>query len=251
LDLIFNMLNDFGGQPIFLPGNNDWKEYGGKGIARQEKYIESTLNKHIEEEDDWGNYFLPDHGCPGSEVVEINDKLVIILIDSHWWLMNWDEEPNVNSDCHVKNRQSFALELASTIKDHKNKNIVFASHHPFKSSGQHGGKFSLKNHLFPFTTETNKAYIPLPGLGSIYLFLRQSGILKQDISNANYRALVKTSLDAAKGNGEYIFVSGHDHSLQYLQDDGQHFIVSGAGTSATPTAKKKGNTLQLWKRGIF
>ncbi|MEM8889339.1 MAG: metallophosphoesterase [Bacteroidota bacterium] len=40
----------------------------------------------------------------------------------------------------------------------------------------------------------------------------------------------------AQKYGSFIFVSGHEHSLQYHQDKGQHFIVSGAGSKATATA---------------
>jgi len=239
LDAQMAVLENFKGQPIFISGNKDWKRYGVKGLLRQEKYIETALNKTIEDEDKWNNYFLPNRGCPGPEVVEINEKLVVIVIDSHWWLLDWDENPNVNSDCEVKSRAAFGVVLAATIKDHKNKNIVFATHHSFESTGPHGGKFSLKNHLFPFTTASDKAYVPLPGVGSLFLLLRQAGIFKQDLSNSNYRDFRKAILTPAEAKGEYIFVSGHDNSLQYLQDGKQHFVVSGAGSKSTPTAKSK------------
>ena len=142
LNAQLDILTNFNGHPIFLPGNQDWKRYGVKGLKRQEKYIESALNKGKEEEfedEDWHSYFLPDGGCAGPEVIEISDDLVIIIIDSQWWLLNWDEEPNVNEGCHVKSREEFALLMESTIKDHKKKNIVFASHHSFKSVGPRGG----------------------------------------------------------------------------------------------------------------
>ena len=118
LDKQIALLVDFPGRSIFMPGNRDWNRYGLKGVKRQEKYIESKLNKGIEEEDDWNNYFLPDNACPGPEIVEINKDLVIIIIDSEWWLRDWDEEPNVNDGCEVKNREAFALLVEAAIKDH-------------------------------------------------------------------------------------------------------------------------------------
>lgn len=239
LDAQLEILKDYKGNVIFIPGNKDWKNYGLKGIKRQEKYIEKKLNKSIDDDDLWKNNFLPDHGCPGPEVVEINDKLVIIVIDSHWWLMDWDDNPNLNSGCEVKSRETFELLLAATIKDHKNKNIVFASHHPFKSNGPHGGNFSLKNHLFPFTTASDNAYIPLPVIGTGYLFLRQAGIFKQDISNSHYQEFKRMVMKVALGNGEIIFASGHDNSLQYHKDKRHHYIVSGAGSNNTVAKKKR------------
>ncbi|MFK7776473.1 MAG: BamA/TamA family outer membrane protein [Saprospiraceae bacterium] len=239
LDAQLEILKNYEGDIIFMPGNRDWKKYGLKGLKRQEKYIEKKLNKSIDDDDLWANNFLPDHGCPGPEVVEINDKLVIIIIDSHWWLMDWDDNPNLNSGCEVKSRETFELLLAATIKDHKNKNIVFASHHPFKSNGPHGGRFSLKNHIFPFTTASDNAYIPLPVIGTAYLFLRQAGIFKQDISNSHYQEFKRMVMKAATGNGEIIFASGHDNSLQYFQDQQHHYVVSGSGSNKTATKTKK------------
>ena len=233
-----SVLENYKGQPIFLPGNQDWKKYGQKGVKRQEKYIESMLNKGIEDEDDWNNYFLPNQGCPGPDVIEINEQLVIIVIDSQWWLKDWEEQPNINAGCDVKSREAFALELEATIKDHKNKNIVFAAHHSFRSVGPHGGKFSAKNHLFPMTTDVEKGYMPLPGVGSLFLFLRSAGILPQDEANTHYKTLKQAALKPARDNGEFIFVSGHDNSLQYLKSRGQHFVVSGSGAKRTATSKK-------------
>jgi len=238
LNTQLNILKNYTGQPIFLPGNQDWNKYGQKGIKRQEKYIEATLNKGIEDDDDWNNYFLPDDGCPGPDVIEINDQLVIIVIDSQWWLKDWEEQPNINAGCDVKTREAFALELESTIKDHKNKNIVFAAHHSFRSVGPHGGNFSAKNHLFPLTTDYDKGYMPLPVLGSVFLFLRSAGIFSQDDANTHYKELKKAITKPARENGEFIFVSGHDNSLQYLKYRDQHYVISGSGAKTTATAKK-------------
>lgn len=239
LDAQLKILKKYKGNIIFIPGNKDWKNKGLKGLKRQEKYIEKELNKSIEEEDNWRNYFLPDNGCPGPEVVEINDKLVIIVIDSQWWLMDWDDNPNINSGCEVKSRATFDLLLKSIIKDHRGKNIVFASHHPFESSGPHGGRFSFKNHIFPFTTASDNAYIPLPVIGSGYLLLRQAGMLKQDMSNRQYQDFIRTVMKASPSEEAIIFASAHDHSLQYAKDKGHHFIVSGAGSDASHVRKKK------------
>ena len=250
LDQQIDILSNFKGKPIFLPGNRDWGHYGRKGLNRQEEYIESTLNKAIEEEDNWNNYFIPDNGCPGPEVIEVNDDLVIIVIDSQWWLLNWDLEPNVNAGCHIKSREEFSLLLEATIKDHRNKNIVFASHHCFNSVGPHGGHFTFGNHLFPFTTVSENAYVPLPVVGSLYLFLRSAGILPQDEANVHYKKLKDLTLDFASANGEYIFVSGHEHSLQYLKHKGQHFVVSGSGAKKTATAKSQKATFSYGEHGF-
>ncbi len=50
-----NILKNYKGRPIFIPGNQDWQMTGRKGLHRQEKFIESALNKGIEDDDEWGN----------------------------------------------------------------------------------------------------------------------------------------------------------------------------------------------------
>ena len=35
---------------------------------------------------------------------------------------------------------------------------------------------------------------------------------------------------------DVIFVSGHEHTLQYLEDEGHHFVISGSGSKTNPVA---------------
>ncbi|MEM6805822.1 MAG: metallophosphoesterase, partial [Bacteroidota bacterium] len=236
LDAQLRILQNYKGRPIFIPGNHDWERYRLKGLHRQEKYIESQLNQGIEDEEDWTNYFMPDRGCPGPEIIEVNDKLVILLIDTEWWLMNWNLEPNINEGCGISNREELSELIEDAIKKHRNKNIIIATHHPMRTTGPHGGKFTLKEHIFPITMASKDFYLPLPILGSLVIGIRNSGVIRQDINHKNYRKLEKALVGIAQKYGSFIFVSGHEHSLQYHQDKGQHFIVSGAGSKATATA---------------
>jgi len=52
LDAQLAILKNYDGRIIFLPGADDWKKYGLKGIKRQEKYIEKKLNKGIEDDEE-------------------------------------------------------------------------------------------------------------------------------------------------------------------------------------------------------
>ncbi|MDA0714236.1 MAG: hypothetical protein O2867_09045 [Bacteroidetes bacterium] len=61
--------------------------------------------------------------------------------------------------------------------------MVVVGHHPLKSNGEHGGRFTLKDHIFPLTAKFPNAYIPLPGLGSIYPLYRSMLGDKQDIQH--------------------------------------------------------------------
>ena len=251
LNTQLDILSEFKGQAIFIPGHTDWAKYGLKGLKRQEKYIQSALNKADQAEDDWADYFLPHSGCPGPEVVEINEQLVLIIIDSEWWITDWNKESAINNGCEVKTRAAFALLLEKAIKDNKNKNIVIASHHPIQTYGEHGGKYTLKDHLFPLTAVSENLYLPLPLVGTLSSFIRSTGgFSRQDLANRNYKSFRKAVLHAVEGKGEFIFVGGHEKSLQYIQEKGQHIIVSGAGTKKTATTKPTNAPFTYGKNGF-
>lgn len=236
-------VNGFKGQVLFIAGNHDW----GSGLAgrkRQEHYVEEYLNTQKGMKDDdakgWKNYFLPDDGCPGPEVLDINDKLVLVLIDSQWWLTDWDTEPGINDGCEIKSRGHFAFAMETILRKNRSKNVVVALHHPPYTNGPHGGKFNFKQHLFPLTDLNPDLFIPLPVLGTLAVAARTYVGSRQDMANGEYKGLINAVLKGAQKNGSYIFASGHEHALQYLENDSQHFIVSGSGSKVSPVSLGKG-----------
>src|SRR5690606_21991168 len=85
------------GRTIFIPGNHDWYSDGLKGLRRQEKHVDNILGK---------NSFLPEDGCP-LEREKINDEVALLLIDSQWFIEDWDKHPTMNDDCDIKTREQF------------------------------------------------------------------------------------------------------------------------------------------------
>lgn len=241
LDAQLATLKDFKGKPMFIPGNHDWRYYGLKGIRRQEKYIEKRLNAGIVNEDDWGNYFLPDNGCSGPELVELSENVVVIIIDSQWYVSDWDTEPEINDGCDVKSRKVFRFELEEMLRKYKRKNVVLAMHHPLYSHGPHGGYFTIKQHIFPLTDLNEGAYVPLPIIGSLAAFLRGAVGTRTDLAHHKYKALKDDVLFGAKKNGRFIIASGHEHTLQYIEQDNQYQIVSGSGSNKSPAKVGKGS----------
>lgn len=253
LDVQLEMLKDFEGKVMFVPGNHDWFKYGLKGIQRQEKYLEKHLNAQRGVEDDeseeWQDYFLPSNGCGDPEIVEINDQLVVVLIDSQWWLENWDTNQEINDGCDIKSRSFFKFQFEEALRKYRNRNVVVAMHHPLYSNGPHGGYFTVKEHFFPLTPLVDELYLPMPIFGSaIALFRRFVGV-PHDLANAKYKSMRKDLLAGATKNGSYIFASGHEHNLQYIQKDRQHFIISGAGSKTNPTRVGDGGEFGYGKIG--
>ncbi len=237
-------------RPIFMPGNHDWRTYGLKGLRRQEDYVEEYLNDEVDDPDDWENYFLPDRGCGGPQLVEINDQLVVIVLDSQWWLLDWNKEPRINDGCEAKSRKVFTFLFEEMLRKHRHKNVVIALHHPPYSNGTHGGFYTARQHLFPLTDINENLMIPIPFIGTIASLYRGMVGSKQDIAHTDYKELRTVLISAARKNGSFIFASGHEHNLQLFKLHKQAYIVSGSGSKTGPTRLGNGAEFAYGRKGL-
>ena len=64
-------------------------------------------------------------------------------------------------------------------------------------------------------------------------------VLPQDKENKKYQRLTKTLLAGVNANRNVIFVSGHEHKLQYLESGNHKFIVSGSGSKTSAVGMGK------------
>ncbi|WP_027394621.1 metallophosphoesterase [Aquimarina latercula] len=231
LDVQIEAVKNFEGQVFFIPGNHDWYNEGLKGLERQEKYFEKKLKDK--------KVFRPSKGC-ALESIEITDDIQLIILDSQWYLEDWDKHPTINDNCpEIKTREAMFLEVESEFKKNQDKTIVFALHHPLYTNGVHGGKYAPIKHLYP-----SQKKIPLPVLGSLAMQIRTSGAIStQDNQNKQYKSLVRRLETLARGVERIIFTSGHEHSLQYIEHKGIKQIVSGAGA--------KNSFAKLNNNGLF
>lgn len=224
-----DILNTFKGNVFFIPGNHDWTKEGGvESIRQQEKLVQDYLDR--------GDTYIPDRGCSGPEVKDLSDNTVLMAINSQWYLENWDNEKGINEDCEFRTRELFLRRLADKLKDNRHKNVILALHHPLYSNGRYGGHYTAKEHLFPLTTIDSKLWIPLPIIGSIYAFLNSAIGSPQELVHPKYQALKTSILNQVDNYSNVLFVSGHEHSLQFFEDEEQDFIVSGSGAKQEPVA---------------
>ncbi|RAR46482.1 calcineurin-like phosphoesterase family protein [Flavobacterium lacus] len=216
ITLQLEIAKNFKGKTIFIPGNHDW--YNGlKGLNEQEKFVATYLNEK--------KAFLPRKGC-ALETVKINDQIGLIVVDSEWFLQDWDKHPTLNDDCDIRTRLEFFDELKSEINKNQNKFTILAIHHPLMSHGPHGGVFSAKKHLYPINNT-----IPLPLIGSFINLLRKTtGASPQDLQNKVYRDLINNIKPMIQNRNNVLVVSGHEHNLQYIENDGIKQVISGAAS---------------------
>ncbi|MEO6131407.1 MAG: hypothetical protein ABIQ02_06135, partial [Saprospiraceae bacterium] len=57
--------------------------------------------------------------------------------------------------------------------------------------------------------------------------------------NHRYKSLREDVLNGLDPNSSLIFLAGHEHCLQYITKNGNHFLVSGSGSKQTPIANNR------------
>lgn len=227
-----------------IPGNHDWQKSGPQGwdrIKRQAAWVDSLNRDNI--------FFFPKGGCPGPEEININDSLILVILDTQWWLHPF-EKPGVDDNCNCRTEDDVIYALKDIAYRNRNKRIIFTSHQPMRSYGIHGGYYTLKQHVFPFTEMSDNAYIPLPVLGSLYPLVRGKFGNIQDLTHPEYRSMVKRIEDAMSVAPDVIYAGGHDHALQLIQEGSRNYIVSGSGINRERVKKGKNAAYVSDQRGF-
>ncbi len=199
----------FPGTVLVTPGNHDWKA-GIQGLIRQEKD-------------------LPHYPAPGQIGPALVQKTpyLFVFIDSELYIQTKGREfPWFTLD-------SIWHQAADSLR------LILILHHPPITVGAHGGRFPLVAHLFPLRVLSRYAYIPLPGLGSLFILLRRAAQHPTDLNYPAYQALADSlKARAQRSTRPVVFLSGHDHNLQLHQYGQGTFIVSGSGCKTEPVARK-------------
>ncbi len=223
------------GAPVyFIPGNHDWDRSGPEGLAR----IKSQW-AFLEEQGDSLLKLVPRNGCPDPVAIPLTDSLTIVAFDSEWWLFPYSKV-NPEAECDCKTNADIVSRLQQLADKNRHNVVLLASHHPFQTYGVHGGRFTLKDHIFPLTAVNKNLYIPLPGIGSLYPFLRSTFSNPEDVKHPLYRNMIR-SVDGAFGRfPNLLHVSGHEHGLQFIKNT-QVQIVSGAGAKRSNARKGMGS----------
>ncbi|WP_121667960.1 metallophosphoesterase [Mesonia aquimarina] len=222
IDAQLDALENFDGEVLFIPGNHDWYANGIDGVEDQAEYIKSKLK-------DKENIWDPVPGC-GLAIRDITDDITMIIIDSQWYLEDWDTNPTINDNCpERKTREAVFTEIETELKKSQNKTVVIAMHHPMYTNGVHGGNYHFDRHLYP-----SQRKLPMPILGSLAMLIRTTGgVSIQDKQNERYKSLVRRLETLSSNYHRVVYISGHEHNLQYVEHDSIRQIVSGSGSKAS------------------
>ena len=79
-----------------------------------------------------------------------------------------------------------------------------------------------------------------------YIFNRMRlRISEQDVYHPLYKTYRNKLEEALQTKGSSIVASGHEHTLQLIEKNDQHFIVSGAGTKKNKVAMGSGSKFSI------
>ncbi|MCD6062832.1 MAG: hypothetical protein K0R82_743 [Flavipsychrobacter sp.] len=235
IDYQINLVKGKKAKAYIVPGNHDWmngKIGGYQQAVNQVNYINGLGLPNVQA---W-----PLDGCPGPVLSEIDDKVIIVFGDSQWFLHVHDK-PGPGSSCAAKTIDEFNTELNEIIYSHPNQLLIFAVHHPFYTSGPHGGGYTWEDHIFPFRAISKSLYIPLPIIGSAYPIARGYFGNLQDIYHPLYRNMINEIEATLKKHPNPVHVSGHEHALQLNIKDSIPYIVSGSGAKLNIIPRGKHN----------
>ncbi|MES1198244.1 MAG: BamA/TamA family outer membrane protein [Chitinophagaceae bacterium] len=205
LDYQLSLVQGKNAKAFFIPGNHEWKNGKAGGLAQvqnESQYINKLLLSNVQA--------LPGNGCPGPVEVQLGDKVVLVFMDSQWWLQQ-GEKTGLESDCDFKTDDEVITALKDIIGSYPDKLILLAMHHPVYSHGKDGGYFTVK---------------------------------------LRYKDMISQVEDVLKLHPNVIHASGHDHSLQFLQQDSVSYIVSGAGSATTKVEKGKNSLFAKSENGF-
>ncbi|MDB5020796.1 MAG: hypothetical protein JWQ28_1923 [Pedobacter sp.] len=217
----------------FLPGNHDWDRSGPEGLQKVK-----AAWKFISNQSDSGLRMLPPNGCPDPQEIKVSADLTIIVFDSEWWLFP-HEKGNKDAGCTCGTTEDVVKEFGRIFNNNKGKVILLASHHPFMSYGNHGGHFTLMQHLFPFRGLSKVLYVPVPLLGSLYAIAKTLIPAREDLRHPAYRTMIRKIDSVFAGYKNLIHVAGHEHGLQFIEKGRGYQVVSGSGAKQSNVVQGK------------
>lgn len=242
LRLIAESVQNFAGQVFVVPGDRDWN--GPESVRRQEAMLEELLRRD--------DVFIPGDARPGPVVLELTDTLVLIGLDTAWWL---EDDPKPIGDAgdvgedegkyEIANSGDIIFSVEDALTEYDDENVLIVGHHPFRSNGPHGGQFTLGRHL-----------LPAPILGSVYPLFRQFAGTSQDLAHPEYRAYRTALDDILLHRDRVVYASSHEHSLQAFPFDenvrySQHYLISGSAARSEPVAAGRGASVAASDRGFM
>lgn len=231
-------LADSTGLPVYLaPGNHDWDRQGPDGWAAVQRAT-LWLADYARERGVVVRQ-LPEHGCPGPDVVYLGDRFRIVFLDSQWWLHPYARPgrsteadrtrlPEPGITCPTETAEAVTDSLRSLFAASMPAVDLLVAHHPFVSTGEHGGRHPWIQYLLPLVPTPLASWAWLP-IGWIYPVGRRLRAHPQDQTSRIHRAMREAIEGTFSPTRPLIYAAGHEHVLEVLRRGPRYYLVSGSG----------------------
>ena len=197
---LLNLIDGFKGNIVFTPGYNEWQDDAPDNIDDLESFLQDNSR----------GKFWPNDGCP-IESESLSDEVQLIMIDSQWYIEDWDDHPYINNKCEIKTRTQFREAFNDELEDNQRKTVLVAVHHPVMTQTKIG------------------------------FFEKMIGASSQTRRNPQLKELMGTLEALARQYNDVIFLSGNDQNLQYVQDDNVEQIIAGVTENPAKAKPEKDN----------
>lgn len=224
----FLPMREAGAPVYFIPGNHDWDRMSKRGLEKiraQGAFLEAQKDSLLQ--------LVPKNGCPDPVEIQVSENTVIITFDSEWFVFT-HARSSADITCACTTEKQVFARIKDLLAKNKDKQVFLTAHHPLRTYGVHGGYYSWKDHIFPLRVAHHKLYIPLPIIGSLYPALRNTLLLNpEDMGHQLYKNYMQGMREVIQTHPNVIFISGHDHGLQLIEDPDFLQVVSGSGAKST------------------
>jgi len=217
-------LYGYNGNCYMIPGNHDWscgKPSGMKAVKAQAELV-NTWSKTNSAFRNKGKVYFEQPGLPGPQSVLIHPQLRLVMLDSQWWMQADLLHPTgkLPGKSRKGTRRQALNELDSllTAADKSGEIVIIAAHHPLYSNGKHSHRRQPLRFLFNYT--------PL----HILSWFGLNRMFREDLPQPRYKRYVKSLLKITEQHSNVIYVSGHEHTMQYMIKGKLHHIISGSGS---------------------
>jgi len=224
----YDLFQNYMGKMYWLPGNHDWRNgriSGRLAILQQEAFCNQWFREKSLVANRSEFVFTPSGARVGPVMSKLSDKLLLVMFDSAW-ILHQDLFHHVARNSGLSNKgtlKKFYHSLDSVLIEasERNEQVVVAAHHPVYSNGLHSHRKE------PFRLLIN--YSPM----QIFGILGLNRLLNQDLFQPRYVKFRKRIHEILAKHPGTIYISGHEHNLQYLESNGVHYVVSGAGSKTS------------------
>jgi len=164
--------------------------------------------------------------------MDFGEHLRLIALDTEWWLDDPDVRKHVENRCPSGSEKEIISALRNSLSSAGKRYSIVVGHHPLQTNGRHGGFFDWTTHIFPLREWHRSLWIPLPVLGSFYVYARKWDSKNQDLSSTRYQHMIEQLESVFSKNSPLLYAAGHEHNLQLLRGKRNvpYVLISGVGS---------------------